>query len=308
MASKLSNLKQNIQNGEIPDSLIVFKWSDNPFIAHQYTREIAHQKQLEIKDIDDFDAEFKGIDNEMFDFDSGYLKLLDVDKFSSNLIDELPYIRNTVVICKDIDEGTEFSLAIIGALYEVPKLKSWQIKSFIRHECPGLSEERLDWLCDVTSENIYRIANEIDKVSIFDKEKQNEVFDLLEKDGGFADLNQRKLYDLTNPITGKNLYRLTPVLKDLENMEVNEYSLVSILKDSFELLMRIQLNPSITAEELGIKPARLKAIKWDVGKYTNKRLTEIYKFLTDFDYNLKSGNLDIKSDRLVDYIICKIIS
>ena len=310
---KLVKLKNDIQEGTVGDSLLIFVWEDNPFIAHSYIDEIAKIHGLEPEVIDDFESEFRGVHEDIFGFDDGRLKIYTTDKFNCNLIDELPFIKNCAVICKEISDSTEFSLEVAGIpIYAIPKLKEWQIKNYIKHRCPNLSQVRIDWLCDITKLDIYRIENEIDKIAIYPPEFQDKIFDNLEKDGNFADLNQRRIYDLTNPITSRNKYKMVDVLKDIENMNINEYSLVSILKDSFELLIKIQFHPFDTEEnickELKIEPKRYKAIKWNCGKYTDGELISIYKFLNDFDYNLKSGNLDISTDRLIDYIICKIMS
>lgn len=306
--NNLSKLKESIQSGDIPDKLMVFEWEDTPFIAFQYIHEIVNQKHLQLRTIDDFDNEFKGIHESMIEYSDDYFNLLITDEFKSDLIDELPFIKNTAVVAKKVEEGTKFSVTIIGSYYDIPKLKSWQIKKYIESRCKGLSPDRVDWLNEVTASNVDRIDSELDKISCFPLEEQDKIFDQLEQSGNFSDLKQRKIFDLTNPIVSRKTYKLVEVIKDIDNMDVSEYSLVAQLKSSFELLMKVQMNPSLTANDLDIKENRLAIIKRDVGKFTNKRLTEIYKFLSDFDYNLKSGNLDIKPERLIDYIICTILS
>ena len=42
-------------------------------------------------------------------------------------------------------------------------------------------------------------------------------------------------------------------------------------------------------------------------KYSNEQLFNIYNFLTDIDYRLKSGLLDMSNNQLNYYIISKII-
>lgn len=310
MEPRIAKLKSQIQNRELDDSLIVLQWSDTPFVAYQYLNEIITYKHLEIEQIDDFDEEFRGIHEAMFTFnDTTKLKLYIVDNFKSDLIEELGHIKNTIVICHKIDEGTKFSLMVQGCFYEVPELKEWHILGYMQNKCQGVNFDKLKWLCDVAKKDIYRISNELDKVACYPIEEQDKVFDEIYDSGDWNDMNGRKIYDITNAITGRNTYKLSKVLEDIDNMDVESYGLVTILKKAFKNILCIQTNPNVTAEELGISVKQFEFIKKvECGRFPRDKLLDTYKFLVDYDYKLKNGELDMSKDRQIDYIICKVLS
>lgn len=310
MKSRIADLKSRIQNKELDDSLIVLQWSDNPFIAYQYLNEILNFKNLEIEHIEDFDNEFRGIHEAAFSFqDMSKLKLYVVDKFKSDLVEEIGYIKNTVVVCHEVEDETKLTLMVYGAYYEIPELKEWHILGYMKSKCPGVSEDKLKWLCSATNKDIYRISNELDKVSCYPLNEQNDIFDAIYDSGDWADLNGKKIYDITNAITGRNPFKLSKVLADIDNMDVESYGLITILKKSFKNLVCIQTNPRITFNELGISQKQFDFLKRvECGKFSNEKLIEIYKFLVDYDFKLKNGELDMPKDRQIDYIICKVLS
>ena len=310
MEPRIAKLKAQIQNRELDDSLIVLQWQDTPFVAYQYLNEILEFKRLDVEHIEDFDSEFRGIHEAIFTFqDPSKLKLLVVDKFKSDLIEELSHIKNTVVICHEIDDGTEFSLIVCGAFYEVPPLKEWHILGYMQNKCHGVNPDKLRWLCEATNKDIYRISNELDKISCFPEEEQDKIFDEIYDSGDWCDLNGRKIYDITNAITGRNPFKLSKVLEDIDNMDVESYGLVTILKKAFKNMLCIQTNPRVTAEELKMSSKQFDFIKRvECGKFSNDKLLNIYKFLVDYDFRLKNGELDMSKDRQIDYIVCKILS
>ena len=246
----------------------------------------------------------------MFDFSHiDYLQVCIVDKFKTNLTYQLDDLENVVVVCKSVDDKTLELLKEKEYYFEIPKLQDWQIEDYFHKKCPGLSEPKIKWLCGLTNNDIYRVDNEIKKIACFDKKIQEDVFNLIDEDNGYDDLTQNKIYDLTNAILSKDLRQVATILKDIDNMDVEGVGLVTILRKGFKNVLSIQLDSTATAEKLGIKQGQFNVIKVkNCNRFEENKLKSVYKFLVDFDYNLKSGNLDMSKDRLIDYIICEVLS
>lgn len=306
----IQELKRAIQNKNLDNSLLVLKWSDFSYIAFEYIHAIASFKNLEIKTIDDFEEAFSKINNSLFDFSSiDYLQVFIVDKFKTKLVSQLDDLENVVVVCNSVDETTLEMLKEKEYYFEIPKLQDWQIEDYFHLRCQGLSYPKIKWLCEVTNNNIYRLDNEMKKIACFDKSLQEDIFDLIDNDNGYEDLTKNKIYDLSNAILSRDLKQVATILKDIENMDVEGVGLITILRRSFKIVIDIQMDASATAEKLGIKPAQFNVVRAkNCNRFTNDKLKSVYKFLNDFDYNLKNGLLDMPKDRLIDYIICEVLS
>ena len=307
----LQELKRAIQNKQLDISLLVLKWSDVSFIAYEYLHAIAEFKKLEINHVEDFDYEFQTNDTDMFNFSSiDYLQLYAVDKFTTKLIaSQLKELENVIVICKEVDDGLLEILKQNEMHFEIPKLKDWQVIDYLRVSCSGLSVPKIQWLYNVTGGNVYRLDNEIKKISCFDRSFHEDAFDMINADNGYEDLTQNKIYDLSNAILSRDVNQMRSILKDIQSMDVEGVGLITILRRSFKIVIGIQLDSNATAEKLGIKQAQFNVVRAkNCGKYSTDKLKQVFKFLTDFDVNLKSGNLDMSKDRLIDYIICEVMS
>ena len=193
--------------------------------------------------------------------------------------------------------------------FEIPKLQDWQIEDFFHIRCPGLSFPKIKWLCEVANNNIYRLDNEMKKIACFDKSLQEDIFDLIDNDNGYDDLTKNKIYDLSNAILSRDLKQVATILKDIDNMDVEGVGLITILRKGFKLVIGIQLDKDTTPEKLGVKSTQFNVVRAkNCNKFNESKLKSVYKFLNDFDYNLKNGLLDMSKDRLIDYIICEVLS
>lgn len=306
----LAELKKAIQNKNLEDSLLVFSYKDTPFIAYQYANAIADFKELRLATEEDFDTKFLDFQNSMFDFsDIDCLRLFVVDKFSTKLTKELTEIKNAVVICKDVEEKTLKLLKEHELYFEIPKLQEWQIVDYMRMMCPGLNESKIKWLCNIANNDIYRLHNEMKKISCFDKERQDDVFDMIDADDGYNDLSELTIFNLSNAICARDYREVDRILREIDNIDVEAVGLITILRRQFKMILNIQLDASATAEKLNMKPVQFNIIKnKNCNKYTSDKLKSVYEFLNDFDFKLKSGALDISKDKLIDYILCEVLS
>lgn len=300
----IKQLKSKIENNDLTGIFpLILKYSDNKFICQQYTKYIAKNNNFQTLYIDSLsDITY---DEDLFDSDSKYIYVYDIDKLDS----DIPLDVDLIVICKDI--SANLSVDYI----EVPKLIGWQIEDFVHMRLPGLSIEHIKWLCDIAKYDIYRLDNECKRLEIFYKESQRTIFDILNRDNAYCDLNSLTIYSFTNAIMKKDINTIKNVLEDLKWIDIEGTGLITILHKQFKNLIDIQFNPKITADQLNMNPKQFNAIKYNVGKFTNEQLINIYEFITSLDMRLKSGEFQFVLDnrennnKFVEYItfhvLCK---
>lgn len=294
----IKELKENIINKSLNDDFLIFKWEDVNFLPLQYINEIAKNKNLELSYVDELSNGLSN-DYDMFDSLGDRLVVLIVDTFSTNL--DCSSFKNTIVVCKKVDD------VLKEYVVEFPKIQEWQVIDLMRTKCRGLDDAILKWLYDITQGNIYRIVNEMDKISIFDKDQQESIFNLLNGDNGYVDLNPLNIFNLSNAILKKDYKTIGDVIRDIDNLDIEGTGLVTILKRNIKNIIDIQMNPQATPESLGMKVNQFRAIEYNCGKFSNNQLIDMYEFLTSIDFKLKNGELQMDNNQLVSYIICNIL-
>ena len=115
------------------------------------------------------------------------------------------------------------------------------------------------------------------------------------------------IFDLSSAILKRDKKLTLEVLKVFPYIDSKpDVWLLSILLNNFKRLMDIQLNPLITASEMGISDKQYYVIKKNYLRvYTNQELIDIYEMLTRCEYLYKFGGLD--TSHLVEYLVCKIL-
>lgn len=299
---KLEQLKKNIENKSISDELIIFKLSDIDFICKQYINEIANIKQLPIEYIEDISSlcqvDIFGINS--INRSISVFKCEELNNLNKLILKR----KNVIIICKNIT-------AEIESKYEpyitiVPKLESWQIKDYIYSVLENVDTKKLDYLIDKCNNNIYRLDNEISKLTIFDNSTRENMFDLFVSDNAFSDLSKYSIFDFTNAIIKKDIDLLRIIYKEKSNMDIDTFGLITILLNSFRDILSVQCNPKMTADKLGVTSKKFWAIKYSCGFYSNEKLLHIFRFLCDIDKKIKLGELP--TELVIDYIMLNILN
>ena len=304
----LKLLKDAIECHAVTSHFKLFKWEDNPFLAYQYAREIAKSKQLNIRYVDSLDDIIESLTSAFtFDDYSDSLVIYACEEFECDQSIDLNALDNVIVICHKatLDDNN---------VYIFPKLEDWQIMAYMKSQCPGLKDQEIQWLFDITAnlgknhENIYRLHNEMGKINCFPQDSQEDVFKALSDSGGYSDLSPLTIFNFTNAIMKKDKLTIMNVLEDIDSIDVEGVGLITILHKNFKQLIDIQLGKNVTPESLGMSVKQFKAIEYNCGKYSSSNLIRIFKFLTNLDYKLKSGELDIGNSKLIDYIVCSVLA
>lgn len=301
----IKELKTKIVNNSISDDVLILKYSDNKFLCYHYIDNICKNKGLEkiyINSISDINNK----DN-LFEEENKYLYILDVEKLTENVDPEL---KNIVIVCKSLPEDLKVDYV------DITKLISWQIEDFVQMRLSGLDEKQVKWLCEITKYDIYRLDKECSKLELFNQPLQKVIFKEINNENGYLDLNPTTIFNFTNALMKKDLNSIKMILSDLENIDIEATGLVTIMIKQIKNLIDIQINPKNTASSLGMTPKQYNAIKYNVGKFKNDQLINMFEFLTEIDYRLKSGELSldetsdgsVRNHKLIDYITLRLLN
>ena len=188
------------------------------------------------------------------------------------------------------------------------KLENWQIEAYVQALLPGLDNREVSWLCKNAKYDIWRLDNEASKLNIFDKKDQSKILMAINDDNGYVDLNELTIFNLSNAIMNKDMLGIKKVVEDIDNIDVEGTGLVTILLKNFLNIINIQTNSKATAQSLGMSEKQFRYLQYNqCNKYSNEELFNIYNFLTDIDYKLKSGLLEMTNNQLNYYVLSHII-
>lgn len=297
----IQELKESVIGHTFPDGLQIFVASNDNFIIHQYLHEICQGKGLklnwfEVKWLDEikdvlpqekcggvFDNMFE--DNELRVYNIAH----NVDYAAQVPIDQ----TNSIIITPKVSE--EVVDAFGNNITIFPTLTDMQIKDYVHTQVPGLNDETINWLLETTHKNMFRLEQECNRFKCIEKEKQQQVFDKMIDEGGYDDLTNKTIFDLTNAITKRDKKTIDMLMHEIDSMDVTDMYLLTVLHNSFKNLLGVQCsNGSANANSLGLKPNQFNAIKYNCGKYSNVELVDRLRYINSLDYKLKTGLLDIK--------------
>ena len=189
----------------------------------------------------------------------------------------------------------------------MPKLLDWQIKDYVYTLGDGIDTKKLDWLINISNNDIYRLHNELSKLNLFSVKERDSLFDLMCNEDAFVDLSNYVIFDLTNAILQKDIKRIKYMLEEINSFDVEPLGLQVLLTNNFKNVLSIQLSPNATAEKLNMNPKQFYAVKKNTcGYYSRDQLIKIFDLVSSCDYKMKSGELS--NDMLIDYMILHILS
>ena len=286
----LKELKMHIKGKSLNDSLLVFKYEDNKWLMNSYIEAIANLKHKEILYINDLDNYYE---------DSNYLLVLELKELDKETYDNyITKYKNLIVVAGKIEKEIEY--------INFPKLEDWQIIDFISLNLPGLNNTEVKELFELSKENIYLVNNEINKLKLFNKAEQSDMFKLLKESDNYNNANDFTKFTFINYMVKKELNKIDGFLYRASNFE--PMALVGILLKQFKNIIKVQMSSKNTPmEKLGMDFKQYKMNQRLVNIYSNEKLVDIYEFLTDIDYRLKSGLLEMDNTVLFDYIVCNVL-
>lgn len=311
---EINKFKDQLLAGAITDEFLVFECLENFFLADQYIEALAIKRGLPVVYIKSIQELQLGSSLALvFDY-ANQLSVLKVDTFNE-IVEDYGELRNVIVVCKKIDK--HIAGFVSAYKVQIPKLVPWQIEAYIKQVCPALDDLAVEWLCRACGANIYKVQSELDKLRLFPAEQQRDILIQL-KDSPESDLFSMPHYELCDALIRCDLNIVREYLQHKKacGFEVFKLigNLVASLKDIILLTGNIGANKDKKA--LGIYPARVwevtrgpKAATYaEMNPEFNKKTRDRFQFLSGLDMRIKSGELDLPADELIDYIICNMLA
>lgn len=295
---ELKELKEKILNKSNIQFPLVFISSSNDFLLDEYLYGISKNLALKLHYISSI-GELNDITSSMFYDDD----LLFVYKPEKDAIVKEDDVRNSkiIIIYEKLPKENKIDSV------EFCKLENWMIEDYASTLLQGLTKQETDWICKICKYNIERVSLECQKLSIFDKKRQSEIFKEINDSNGYCDLNDLNIFNLTNAIVKKDILTIKNIIKDIDNIDIEGTGLVTIMLKQFLNIINIQMGKNVSAEKLGMNERQFRAIQYNCNKYNNNELINNYKFLNEIDYKLRSGLLEMTNKELVQYILNNIL-
>ena len=276
----IQELKFKIENKTLNDDGLIFYYQKNRFLIDQYIYEISKLKNRPIIWNDSLNNDFS-----MFgDIDDGNLIVI-----STN--DEINIVPNNTIIITQTkcDNCIEF-----------PELEKWQIKDYVYSVCHGVENDILDKLL-IANNDIYCLQNEIDKICIFDEPVRKTVSQQFIDENVFHNISSVGYFDFSNAVQNKNKKSIGEMYNEIEHEPMG---FVGLMYKQFRNMINVYLQNNPNEQNTGLKDKQIWAIKNVCKKYTKQQVLNIFKFLSEIDYKLKSGELT--TDIMFDYVLIKL--
>ena len=307
----LQELQKQIYNGGISNNYIVFKCDKgkdgavDTFLAYQYTNAIAKVKGLTIELIDDLTSLFSDNTDLFNDVPDNLLRVYYQEKFDCDNV-KLNEQTNLIIITYDFTNDSVKDNCSYNTI-KIPKLDSWQIKDYLYSSLKGVQKEKLDWIQDICGNNIYRIQQEIDRLSIFDETERDKYFDLFIRAGVYQDLSNINIFSLTNALSRGDVHNIKTSYPDIiRNKETTNMGFLSITLNAFKNMILVKTQENPTTENTKLKENQIKVLQRMGTRFTSQQMIDIFLFLSDIDRRVKTGEMWV--DILIDYIIVKIMT
>ncbi len=310
---KLEALKKALQQGNVPENLIIFKCPSCAFVAEQYSKEMAKILNYEIRS-DELDSVIEDRNNAFY---MPYPELVVVKCDKLDFIKDYSILNHVVIITKDVSDVINTSYVI-----PVPEIEDWMVKDYICSNFQNISKEDSEFFQKVLSD-IYRADLEVQRYSAFSEAEQYTIVSKAIRDGLYNDLIDFALTDLGNAIKAKNLEKVQEILRhNPVKTDQDLLSLIGLLRTGFKGIWSIRLSTNIMKKlkvgafvtdvdgaTIGMEGKKIYAISRSEGfmSFPVPKLTQILMFLNSYNKNLITGNLPDTMEDKLNYVIINIL-
>lgn len=304
----LQHLKTLVISNIIPEGVTILLCKYDDFIPLQYI-ESYRKNNVNVKYVDDLSIVTTRVDSLFGDYtdDSNTLYVYSCDNLdlSETEISNIQIAtKNVIVICPKVSDTVQCKLS--DKIIVVPKLEKWQIEDLAYSMADGADPDDIAYLLKVCGNDVHRLYNELEKVSLFsEQERKSAVKDFI-YDGIFNDLSHYNVFDISTAIVKRDVNTLKNVYSEINNIDCEPIGLVALLLKNFKDVITVQLSSNPSPEKCGMESKKFWAVKYSCGYYTKEQLIKIYEMLTSIDFQIKTGS--ISTSELIDYMITYIFS
>ena len=289
------------ENPDFPPSFMVFVYptAGDTFLVNSYVESVAENQFLDIRYIDNLNEALYN----SFDTNSGDLFVLHVDEFTLPANFDPEDYNKVVVVCNKYKGAADYAI-------KFPKLTEDNLKEYMETICPGLSTKSIDWIYEDAEGNAFKIFNEMQKLRVFPENNQESMFAIMKSGGNYVSSHGMSIYTLITAIFLKQITVVSKYLANIDNIDVKQNAglgIVTILKDNIRDILLIQTNSKATAASLGFSNEKFYAVRNKCGKFHTENLVRAFEFLTEIDYRLKSGQLELTNSQLTGYVVTNVM-
>lgn len=297
----IMTLKKEILDRTLSDDLAIFVCPENTFLAESYIDEICAFKNLTKRRISSLSETTESALSLVLDY-SADMNIMRTDVFDE-LADDYSAFKNCVVLCEKVDKVILEKAK--DYVIQMPKLADWQIKDYIKAFCPALSDSDADWLYEASGKNIYKIDNELRKLSLLDSKEQSAELKTV-----CSDMFIRKqVFDLVDALVKNDVQKALDFLQhagDYSNLDPIGLTTLTLAK--FKNILLICYNSGIDASTLGLSKGALWYLRNDGRTVPFSRVEKAIRFLSNIDSKLKANPsaLDFSGNRqsaLLEYVV-----
>ena len=295
---KLIDLKNYITNGIVPSDFMIFISKDCPFLANQYVKALGELAPGGIRKISSvYEPQQSSI--MLLTSSADTLNVLTVDTFDERAEDYNQF-ENTIVICEQVDKSVAKNVEEFVITF--PKLEEWQIFDYAKMLCPAVDAEDLLWLVKASDNSIDRVLNELEKVALFSKNEQKEVFAAIRFDPQ-TDLYKADLFSIVNALVNGEQAVLFDFIRH-DGAEIHEpVVLANRALTSLKNIILITRNPLLTAADCGVSQGQFNFIRNRYKSINVEAVRQKIKFLSNFDLLLKTSQLELDKRDMLNYLV-----
>ena len=294
----LIDLKNFITNKIVPSDFMIFVSKDCPFLANQYVKALG---ELSPGGINKINSIYEPLQSSLMLLAApvGAVNVMTVDTFEERSEDYSQF-ENTIVVCEQVSK--DIVKNVEKYIIKFPKLTDWQLFDYAKTICPNIDDEDLQWLVNASDCDINRVINELNKVSLFSKSEQKEVFAAVRFDPQ-SDLYKADLFNVVNALVAGDMQVLFDFIKH-DGDEIHEpVVLANRTLSSLKNIILIARNPQLSAADLGVSPGQFNFIKNRYKSLNVEAIKYKIKFLSNFDLLLKTSQLDLNKRDMLSYLI-----
>lgn len=297
----LVELKKFITTGIVPHEFLILVDKDNKFLARQYIQAIGNLAAGGINKISSIYEPFQS-SLALLTAPEDCINVLITDTFEERAEDYSQF-ENIIVVCEQVDKT--INKVVEDFTIKLPKLEEWQILDYAETLCPAVEEADLMWLIQAADGSIERVINELDKVKLFDKKDQKQIFSSIRFDPQ-TDLYKVDLFTIVNALVDGDLMVLHDFLKRKNYDLLEPIVLANRALTSLKNIILVTQNPGITAEACGVSPAQYRMLNNKYRSLNVEAVKQKIKFLTNIDLALKSSKLEMSKEDMLNYLIANL--
>lgn len=223
-----------------------------------------------------------------------------------NIIDELPESNELILVQPKIDKRQNYykilnkktDLRVFGSQAE--NMTSW-IKHQVQDQQGSILDADIRYLLDRVGPNQMLLANEIDKLLLYDKNITRQTINLLTQES-----LQGTVFQLLEAAFSKNPKQATKLYEQQRLQKVEPQAIIGLLAWQLHAMALVvaagNMSTSEIASKTNLKPYTINKTKNIVRNMNIKDVAKLVDKLTDIDYKSKTQSYNLDA-ALLGYII-----